>query len=76
MIYEHSAIAPVSKIQVTEIDRLYNLWVQKFHQRKDLFYEFLKTPEAQIFICQHQTVSVEHGIDHGIDTVILTSKFA
>ena len=74
MIYEHSATSPVSKIQVTDVDRLYAIWAAQpeyFALTKDVFYDFLKTTEAQIFIRQHQSLSVTlEG-----DVAVLTSKF-
>ncbi len=29
MIYEHSAVDPVSKIQVTEVNQLYDIWANQ-----------------------------------------------
>ena len=74
MIYEHSAAGPVSKIQVTETDRLYDKWIAEPENSgldKEAFFNFLKTPEAQIFIRKHQSLSIEREGN----AVVLTSKF-
>jgi len=72
MIYEHSTTCAVSKIQVLDVDRLYDKWKSETEQSKSVFYEFLKTPEAQVFICRHQSLVVERDDE----ILVLTSKFA
>ena len=39
MIYEHSAVDPVSKIQVTEVNQLYDIWANQ-PENSDLYRRF------------------------------------